>query len=67
MNRKTFLTTSFGLLGATTWSKIIIKENYTSDQLIGKESLKLYSHKTPLNTIVGIAFEKMQLHYNLLH
>jgi len=60
MNRKTFLTTSLGLLSATTWSKIIIKEKYTSSQLIGKESLKLFSHKTPLNTIAGIAFEKMQ-------
>jgi LAS superfamily LD-carboxypeptidase LdcB len=60
MNRKTFLTTSLGLLGATTWSKTIVKEKYTSGQLIGKESLKLYSHKIPLLTIAGIAFEKMQ-------
>jgi LAS superfamily LD-carboxypeptidase LdcB len=60
MNRKTFITTSLGLLSATTWSKTKLKEKYTSDQLIGKESLKLYSQKAPLLTIAGIAFEKMQ-------
>ena len=60
MNRKTFLKTSLGLLSVTTWSKTIVKEKYTSDQLMGKESIKLYNQKTPLLTIAGIAFQKMQ-------
>jgi len=60
MNRKTFLTTSIGLLGLTAWSKLVDQEKHTIAQLLGKESLALYSKEIPLLNPVGIAFEKMQ-------
>ena len=60
MNRKTFITKSIGLLGLNAWSKSLFQEKYSATQLLGQESISLYSKEIPLIKPVGIAFEKMR-------
>lgn len=60
MNRRLFLSTSFGMLSIPLRSKLSKKNPYTTELLLGKGKLPLYSESIPLAMEAGMAFEKMQ-------
>ena len=60
MNRKSFLTTSFSLIGISIWPEAWQKKDYSISILLGKGEPELYNVDIPLLKPVGVAFIEMQ-------
>ncbi|MCH1433801.1 MAG: M15 family metallopeptidase, partial [Flavobacteriaceae bacterium] len=60
MNRRNFLSTSFGLASTPFWANSLPKNPYSTEMLLGIGELPLYKETVPLAKKVGKAFEKMR-------